>query len=125
MNFISYLHWLGATVWVGGLIVLGALVPAVRKTTDDRAVIQALARRFGVISWTALGLQVVTGLIMATDRLPWNTTLNWKIGLVLVSALLAGWHTVMARDQSPAVRGAIQAAILALALVILWLAALV
>ncbi len=62
---------------------------------------------------------------MAIDRFPWSTALNWKIGLVLISALLAAWHTTMAREQSPAVRGAVQGAILVLALVIVALATLV
>lgn len=125
MNIVYFLHLLGATVWVGGLIVLGGLVPAVRRVTDDRAVLRAMARRFGVISWGALGLQVVTGLMMAPDRFPWSPALNWKVGLVMISALLAGWHTVMAREQSPGVRGAIQGTILLLALAILALATLV
>lgn len=122
MDVIYYLHVLGATVWVGGLITLGGLVPAVRKATEDREVLRVMARRFGVISWTALGLQILTGLWMAMDRFPWSTALNWKVGLVMISALLAAWHTVMAREQSPAVRGALQGSILVLALVIVALA---
>ncbi len=121
MRFIFYIHLLSATVWVGGLVVLGGLVPAVRKTTDDRSVIQAIAKRFGVMSWTALGLLVLTGTLMVFDRV-WTGTLIAKIGLVMLSALLAVWHTMAAREQSPAVRGAIQGVILILALVILWLA---
>ncbi|MFV1960287.1 MAG: hypothetical protein ACC658_00505 [Acidimicrobiia bacterium] len=121
MKFIFYVHLLSATVWVGGLIVLGGLVPAVRKATDDRAVIRAMANRFGVMSWTALGLLVLTGTLMVFDR-AWTGTLITKIGLVILSALLAAWHTVAAKDQSPAVRGAIQGVILILALVIVWLA---
>lgn len=112
MNVIYYLHVLGATVWVGGLIVLGALVPAVRKASDDREVLRAMARRFGVVSWGALALLVATGLIQAADRFPWSTALNVKVALVMISALLAAWHTLMARDQTPAVRGAVQGAIL-------------
>lgn len=121
MKVIFYIHLLSATVWVGGLIVLGGLVPAVRSATDDRSVIRAMARRFGVISWIALGLLVLTGTSMVFDRV-WTGTLIAKIGLVMLSALLAVWHTVAARDQSPAVRGAIQGVILILALVILALA---
>ena len=121
MRFIFYIHLLSATVWVGGLVVLAGLVPAVRKTTDDRSVIQAIAKRFGVLSWTALGLLVLTGTLMVFDRV-WTGTLIAKIGLVMLSALLAVWHTMAAREQSPAVRGAIQGVILILALVILWLA---
>jgi len=121
LRFIFYIHLLSATVWVGGLVVLAGLVPAVRKTTDDRSVIQAIAKRFGVLSWTALGLLVLTGTLMVFDRV-WTGTLIAKIGLVMLSALLAVWHTMAAREQSPAVRGAIQGVILILALVILWLA---
>jgi putative copper export protein len=121
LRFIFYIHLLSATVWVGGLVVLGGLVPAVRKTTDDRSVIQAIAKRFGVMSWTALGLLVLTGTLMVFDRV-WTGTLITKIGLVMLSALLAVWHTMAAREQSPAIRGAIQGVILILALVILWLA---
>jgi putative copper export protein len=125
VNIVYYLHVLGATVWVGGLITLGALVPAVRRATNDREVLRSMARRFSVVSWIALGIQVATGLWMAIDRFPWAAALNWKIGLVMISALLAAWHTTMAREQSPAVRGAIQGAILVLALVIVALATIV
>ena len=121
MDFVFYVHLLGATVWVGGLIVVAALVPAVRKQTDDREVIRAIARRFGVVSWTALGFLVLTGAWMSADRV-WGPVLFTKVGLVLLSAALAGWHTLAARNQSPALRGAIQGLILILALVIVGLA---
>jgi len=121
VDILLYLHILGAAVWVGGLIVVGSLVPAVRDVTDDRDVIRAVARRFGVVSWIALAVQVTTGSLMLFDRV-WNTTLSVKIALVLLSAILAGWHSLAARNQSPAVRGAIQGVILLLALLIVWLA---
>ncbi|MFQ5522149.1 MAG: hypothetical protein ACE5F5_01035 [Acidimicrobiia bacterium] len=118
---VFYFHLLAATVWVGGLIVLAGLVRAVRQVTDDRAVLQAIARRFSVLSWTALGVLVATGIIQVLDR-PLTGVLLAKIGLVLISAMLAAWHTVAAREQSPAVRGAIQGIILVLALAIVALA---
>jgi uncharacterized membrane protein len=121
VNFLLFLHILGATVWVGGLIVVGALVPAIRNVTDDRRVIRAVAQRFGVVSWAALALQVVTGSLLLFDH-AWSTALSIKIGLVMLSAILAAWHSVAARNQSPAVRGAIQGVILLLALAIVWLA---
>jgi uncharacterized membrane protein len=121
VDFLLYLHILGAAVWVGGLIVVGALVPAVRDVTDDRDVIRAVARRFGVVSWVALVVQVTTGSLMILDR-AWTTTLTVKISLVILSAILAAWHSLAARDQSPAMRGAIQGVIMLLALVIVWLA---
>lgn len=121
MDVLLYLHILGATVWVGGLITVALLVPAVRATTEDREVVRAVARRFGVVSWTALAVQVTTGTLLILDR-AWTTTLSVKIGVVMVSAMLAAWHSLAARDQSPRVRGAIQGIILILALVIVWLA---
>ena len=121
IGLVFYVHILGAKVWIGGLIVVAALVPAVRKATADREVIRAIARRFGVVSWIALGTQVLTGAWMAADRV-WDTVLITKVSLVLVSAILAGWHTMAARSQSPALPGAIQGAILVLALLILGLA---
>ena len=87
MTVVFYFHLLGATVWIGGLIVMGALVPVVRKATDDRAVIQAMARRFGVVSWIALAVLVVTGGVLAIDH--WSQTLIIKVGLVLIVAMLA------------------------------------
>lgn len=121
MDLVFYLHLLGATVWVGGLIVVGALIPAVRRATQDRAVVVAIARRFGLISWIALTFLVVTGTLMVLDR-PWTTTLSIKLGLVLLSVVLAAWHSLAAGEQTPAVRGAIQGVIVLLALVILGLA---
>ena len=121
MTVVYFLHVLGAAVWVGGLIVMGALVPALRSATEDRAVIRAAAARFGTVTWIAISVQVLTGAWMAADR-AWGTTLITKVSLVLVSAALAGWHTFRAKHQSPALRGAIQGVILVLALVIVWLA---
>lgn len=121
MNVNFYLHLLGATVWVGGLIVLAATMSAVRNVTDDRRVISVIARRFAAVSWIALGVLVVTGLIQAADY-GWTGLLMVKVSLVLASIILAVWHTVAARTQLPAIRGMIQATILILALVILALA---
>jgi len=121
MRFVFYLHLLGATVWVGGLIHLAATMSAVRNVTDDRRVIGVIARRFGAVSWIALGVLVVTGLVLAADY-GWSGRLMVKVSLVLASIILAVWHTLGARTQLPAIRGIIQATIVLLALVILGLA---
>lgn len=121
MNVVAYLHLLAAAVWVGGLIVLAATMSAVRDVTDDRRVISAIARRNAAVSWIALAVLVVTGLIRATEY-GWNRLLMVKVSLVLASAILTIWHTMKARTQLPAIRGMIQALILVLALVILGIA---
>lgn len=121
MNVVAYLHLLAAAVWVGGLIVLAATMSAVRDVTDDRRVIGAIARRNAAVSWIALAVLVVTGLIRATDY-GWSRLLMVKVALVVASVILAIWHTMKARTQLPAIRGMIQALILILALVILGIA---
>lgn len=122
MTVLVYIHLIAATVWVGGLIVMAGLIPAIRATTDDRGVIQAVAKRFGLISWTALGVLVVTGTSMLVIGFNLSMALTTKIGLVLVSAALAAWHTVSASSQTARTRGMIQGAILVLGLVIVWIA---
>ena len=122
MTYLLYIHVVAATVWVGGLIVMAGLVPAVRNVTDDRNVLRAITQRFGVLSWSALGILVITGTAMLLIGFDLTTTLTTKIGLVFVSAALAAWHVVSARHQTPRRRGMIQASILLLALVIVGLA---
>ena len=121
MRFVFYLHLLAATVWVGGLITLAVVMSGVRSVTDERPVLAAIARRFGVLSWLAMTVLVVTGLIQAADY-GWGGLLLVKVSLVLASILLSIWHSLGAHSQLPARRVTIQATILILALVILGLA---
>jgi len=117
MTTVFYVHLLAATVWIGGLIVMGALVPAVLNATDDTSVIRAMARRFGVVSWVALTILVLTGGILAVDD--WSQTLIVKVGLVFAVVMLAAWHSVIGSDQSLKARGIIQVVIFILSLLIL------
>jgi putative copper export protein len=121
VSFVRYLHLLGATVWVGGLIVLAVTMTGVRNVTDDRRVFGTIARRFAAVSWPAMALLLITGLIQAADR-GWGGLLLVKVSLVVASVILTIWHSLGARTQLPAVRGMIQGVILILALVILALA---
>ena len=111
MRFILWLHLVAAGVWLGGLITLGALVAAVRTTGVDRTVLQAMARQFGRVSWTAMGIAVLSGAWMAIDFLD-EPMLGVKVGVVALTAGLAGWHQFAARDQSPRMRGILQGLIL-------------
>ena len=111
MRFILWLHLVAAGVWLGGLITLGALVAAVRTAGVDRTVLQAMARQFGRVSWTAMGIAVLSGAWMAIDFLD-EPMLAVKVGVVVLTAGLAGWHQFAARDQSPRMRGILQGLIL-------------
>ncbi len=116
MRVMLWIHLVAAAVWLGGLITLGALVAAVRKAGVDRSVLQAMARQFGRVSWTAMGIAVLSGAWMAIDFLD-EPRLAVKVGVVVLTAGLAAWHQFAARDQSPRMRGILQGLILLSSLV--------
>jgi putative copper export protein len=55
-----FLHLLGASVWVGGQLVLAGLVPRVRAAHPDA--LGTIARGFARVAWPALAVTVVTGV---------------------------------------------------------------
>jgi len=116
LDLIKWVHLLGAAVWTGGLITLAALVVALRRAGADRSHLQAAARQFGRVSWTALGLIVATG-IWQVERIGLSWTygrLVFKLVLVGTVAVLAFLHQITAKQTSAAVRGALQGIILVL-----------
>lgn len=108
---VRFLHLLGAMVWVGGLITLGALIPTMRKAGADRPMLQAVARQFGRVSWTGFGLALLTGGWAVIDYLD-RPALAPKLGAVAMAGGLALWHQLNARNQSPRTRGILQGLIL-------------
>ncbi|MDJ0959284.1 MAG: hypothetical protein QNJ88_01410 [Acidimicrobiia bacterium] len=115
---IRWIHLLAAAVWTGGLITLGALVVAVRRSGGDRGVLQAMARQFGRVSWAAMAISVLTG-VLQVERLGFDWAdgaLSLKLTLVVLAAGLAYAHQLTAKRTSPAVRGIIQAVILLLSI---------
>ena len=92
-----FLHVIAASVWVGGQLVLGGLVPQVRKTNPEA--LQTIARAFGRVAWPAFGLAVVTGMwnLVAVDPAAHGTsfmvTFAVKIGLVVVAAVATLAHS--------------------------------
>ena len=111
-EIVKWVHLLAAAVWTGGLIVLAFLVGAIRKQTADVEVLRAAARRFGVVSWTAIAVAITAGVWMYTELgLPWSR-FELKGGLIVLAVVLAAVHQFTAKRTSPAVRGIIQLAIL-------------
>jgi uncharacterized membrane protein len=91
-----FLHVVAATVWVGGQVVLGALVPVLRSLGADAP--RLAARRFGVIAWTAFAVLVATGswnlaAYDGTDRPGFAATISLKLVAVVLSGLAAFVHT--------------------------------
>jgi hypothetical protein len=110
-GIVRFAHLLGAMVWVGGLITLGALIPALRRAGADRPMLQAVARQFARISWAAFAIAVLTGGWAMIDYLE-APALPWKLGFVALAGGLALWHQLGARNQSARTRGILQGMIL-------------
>jgi putative copper export protein len=82
-----FLHVMAASIWVGGQLVLAALVPTLRGLGDDAAV--QVARAFHRIAWPAFAVAVVTGL-WNVFAIPLQDLQHPWIELKLLAVLLAG-----------------------------------
>ena len=109
-----FLHVLAATVWVGGQLVLAALVPALRRFGTDVA--GTAARRFNQVAWIAFGVLIVTGIwnIMAvrsqvSQTGGYRTTLIVKLVVVAVSGIAAALHIRSRTARDRAIYGALTA----------------
>jgi len=117
-DYLKWVHLLGAAVWTGGLITLAALVVALRRAGADRPMLQAAARQFGRLSWTALAVAVITGIWQMEVIGYAYASISFKLGLVITAGVLALIHQLTARSTSPAVRGALQGVILVVSVLI-------
>jgi|GEM_PF-5870715 putative copper resistance protein D len=67
MQILIFFHILGAAVWVGGVVFLGAvLIPSLRGLDSDvrRRIISRAGRTFGIIAVIAFVDLVVTGILI-------------------------------------------------------------
>jgi putative copper export protein len=114
-NGVLWLHLLAMAFFVGGQLMLAAVVVPVLRS-GDRAPLRAAARRFGFGTLIAIGVLVITGAAMATHHHRWSdSTLQVKLGLVVLVALLIGAH--MQRPEWHA----LDAAIFLVSIAIVWL----
>ena len=104
MNFwngVLWVHLLAMAFFVGGQLMLAAVVVPLLRS-GDREVLRAAARRFGVGTLIAVVVLVITGSMMASHLHRWSdSTLQVKIALlVLVGVLIAAhsrrpeWHVL-------------------------------
>jgi uncharacterized membrane protein len=115
-NGVLWLHLLAMAFFVGGQLMLAAIVVPVLRGSEDRGPLRAAARRFGIGTLAAVAVLIITGAAMASHLHRWSdSTLQVKIGLVvLVAALIAAhmrkpnWHVL-------------DAGIFAVSLTIVWL----
>lgn len=114
-TLIRWLHLLAMAFFVGGQLMLAAVVvPVVRGS--DRTQLRAVARRFGMGSLVAIAVLVITGSLMASHFHRWSDgDLHVKLGLVVLVGLLIGWHT-----RKPELH-ALEGLIFLVSLAIVWL----
>ena len=104
-----FLHVLAATVWVGGQLLLAALLPTLRRLGPD--VPGQVARAFARVAWPAFGVLLLTRAwnISAEDR-GWSgdngPTLEAKLAVVALSGLSAALHTKARTAGLRAITGA-------------------
>jgi putative copper export protein len=107
-----FLHVLAATIWVGGQLVLAALVPVLRRF--GLGALSAAARRFNQVAWTAFGVLIVTGIWNIAAVSPqishsasYRTTLIVKLVVVALSGITAALHVRSKTARGRAVMGAL------------------
>jgi putative copper export protein len=105
-----FLHVLAATIWVGGQLVLAALVPVLRKG----GIATEAARRFNQVAWVAFAVLVATGIwnVAAQHKqvshdASYRTTLIVKLVVVVISGVTAALHIRSRTPRSRAVFGAL------------------
>jgi len=102
-----FLHVLAVTVWVGGQIVMMAIVPVLKEAGVD-GLPAKVAQGFQNIAWPALMIAIFTGIwnIFSIDienaSTAWNMVFGFKFLLVIISGVGAFKH---AKTDDPAKKG--------------------
>lgn len=113
-QWVLWVHVLAACIWIGGQIVVAAVIPLVRGTE----LASAIGRRYQVVAWPAFAALAVTGVInVGNAGLQWShlldssagKTLVAKLGLVALSGLAAAVHAFVQARRNP---GAMWSAVL-------------
>lgn len=105
-SFRITLHLLGVAVWIGGQLVMAALVPVLRSLGPEAP--RQAAQRFARLAWPFFALAVITGVwnmfeIELSDlETSYHVTLGIKMLLVAASGTAAAVHSL---TGSPAIRG--------------------
>ena len=113
---VRWLHVLAMAFFVGGQLLLAVAVVPVERRAPDPYRLRAIARRFGYGTLAAIAVLLVTGSAMASHLHLWaNGTLQLKLALVALVALLVVWHM-----RRPTMH-ALEAAVFVASLGIVWL----
>jgi uncharacterized membrane protein len=111
---IRWLHLVAMAFFVGGQLLLAAVVVPELRGEETRPQLHAVARRFGAGTLAAIGVLLATGAAMASHYGLWSSgTLHVKLALVAAVAALVVWH--MRRPRLHALEGLIFLGSLAIA----------
>lgn len=92
-NGVLWLHLVAMAFFVGGQLMLAAVVVPVLRGFEDRGPLRAAARRFGLGTLAAVAVLIITGVAMASHYHRWgDSTLQVKLGFVVLVVLLIGAH---------------------------------
>ncbi len=107
---VLVIHVLAAIVWLGGMFFISlVLVPSLKKLeppTKRTEILSATARRFSLVSWIAILVLLITGIINSANRgvtidlissgtiisSRFGLILTFKVFLVLVMILISAIH---------------------------------
>jgi copper transport protein len=105
----DWLHLVAGSVWIGGLLQLVMLTPAIMSLTDHRASFLAgVIPRFSLVALASVTVVVATGVfqwlhflggITAVFDSNWGYTLAVKITLLLPLLLLAAFNLLVVRPR--------------------------
>ncbi len=113
---LRWLHLLAVAFFLGGQMVLAAVVVPVARAAHEREALRAIARRFGAGTLIALAVLLATGLALAFHLNLWsNSSFQLKLGLIVVLGCALAWHV-----RRPDVH-VLEAVVFVLSLVIVWL----
>ncbi len=90
---IRWLHLLAMAFFVGGQMMLAAVVVPVRRRLTDRESLRLIARGFGYGTLIALLVLIATGTAMASHLGLWGDgTFHIKLALIVAVGALLVWH---------------------------------
>lgn len=124
---IDWLHIVGATAWVGGLVLLAACLPVIGSGLGRQ-----LLARFARLALIASAIVLLSGLLQGALEVGtasaliatlYGQLLLVKVALLIGMLALAGWNEWRRRRASPGIVGGV-AAELALGIVLFGVAAL-
>ena len=105
------LHICAVAVWVGGQIVIAAVVPALRS--EHRSALPLVAKGFARVAWPAFVLAVLTGMwsLMTVDvsstSSGYQIAMMLKVLAVLLSGAAAVIHSAGTSTAAKAIGGAL------------------